>query len=329
MLDAAAPPILKVANLKMYFPIFRGVFRSKVGEVKAVDDISFEISEGETLGLVGESGCGKSSAGRAILRLYDVTAGSIELQGQEIAGLQGDALRRLRPEMQMIFQDPQASLNPRMTVASIIAEPLDEHQNLSKNDRMGRVFELMDAVGLNRDFANRFPHEFSGGQRQRIGIARALALNPKFIVCDEPIAALDVSIQAQVVNLLEDLQEKLGLTYLFISHDLSMVRHLANRVAVMYLGKIVELAPRDLLYNDPKHPYTEALLSAVPEPDPSNDQREGRIILEGDVPSPSNPPEGCNFCTRCPRVMNICREETPEFRILNDGRHVACHLMNQ
>ena len=328
MLDATPTPILKVENLKMYFPIFQGVFRSQVGEVKAVDDVSFTINAGETLGLVGESGCGKSSAGRAILRLYDVTAGSIELDGQEIADLKGDALRRLRPEMQMIFQDPQASLNPRMTVASIIAEPLDEHQKLGKSARMGRVFELMDAVGLNRDFANRFPHEFSGGQRQRIGIARALALNPKFIVCDEPIAALDVSIQAQVVNLLEDLQEKLGLTYLFISHDLSMVRHLATRVAVMYLGKIVELAPRDLLYNDPKHPYTEALLSAVPEPDPARDHSRERIILEGDVPSPAHPPEGCNFCTRCPRVMDICKKETPEFKQLEDGRHIACHLLN-
>lgn len=327
MLDSRTPPILKVSGLKMYFPIYQGVFRRHVGNVKAVDDISFEIHQGETLGLVGESGCGKSSAGRAILRLYDVTAGSIELDGTEIATLQGDDLRRLRPEMQMIFQDPQASLNPRMTVASIIAEPLDEHRKITKSERMARVFELMDAVGLNRDFANRFPHEFSGGQRQRIGIARALALNPKFIVCDEPIAALDVSIQAQVVNLLEDLQEKLGLTYLFISHDLSMVRHLATRVAVMYLGKVVELAPRDALYEDPKHPYTQALLSAVPEPDPSLENTRERIILQGDVPSPSNPPKGCNFCTRCPQVMDICKKETPEFKRLDDGRFVACHLM--
>lgn len=329
MLDDAKAPILKVENLKMYFPIYKGVFRRQVGEVKAVDDLSFTIQQGETLGLVGESGCGKSSAGRAILRLYDVTGGSIKLNGQEIADLQGDELRRLRPEMQMIFQDPQASLNPRMMVASIIAEPLDEHRDLTKKQRMERVFELMDAVGLNRDFANRFPHEFSGGQRQRIGIARALALNPKFIVCDEPIAALDVSIQAQVVNLLEDLQEKLGLTYLFISHDLSMVRHLATRVAVMYLGKVVELATRDQLYGDPKHPYTEALLSAVPEPDPSLENSRDRIILQGDVPSPSNPPPGCNFSTRCPRVMDICKRDIPEFKQLSDGRHVACHLMDQ
>jgi len=328
MLDDVKSPILKVDGLKMYFPIYKGVFRRHVGDVKAVDDISFEIFEGETLGLVGESGCGKSSAGRAVLRLYDVTAGSIELEGTQIAKLQGDALRRLRPEMQMIFQDPQASLNPRMTVASIIAEPLDEHRKLGKSERMARVFELMDAVGLNRDFANRFPHEFSGGQRQRIGIARALALNPKFIVCDEPIAALDVSIQAQVVNLLEDLQEKMGLTYLFISHDLSMVRHLATRVAVMYLGKVVELAPRDALYETPLHPYTQALLSAVPEPDPSLENTRERIILQGDVPSPSNPPEGCNFCTRCPKVMEICKKDVPEFRNLGDGRYAACHLIS-
>jgi len=328
MLDNVKSPILKVDGLKMYFPIYKGVFRRHVGDVKAVDDISFEIFEGETLGLVGESGCGKSSAGRAVLRLYDVTAGSIELEGTQIATLQGDALRRLRPEMQMIFQDPQASLNPRMTVASIIAEPLDEHRKLGKSERMARVFELMDAVGLNRDFANRFPHEFSGGQRQRIGIARALALNPKFIVCDEPIAALDVSIQAQVVNLLEDLQEKMGLTYLFISHDLSMVRHLATRVAVMYLGKVVELAPRDALYENPLHPYTQALLSAVPEPDPSLENTRERIILQGDVPSPSNPPQGCNFCTRCPKVMDICKKDVPEFRNLGDGRYVACHLIS-
>ncbi|MFT4717213.1 MAG: oligopeptide transport system ATP-binding protein, partial [Paracoccaceae bacterium] len=257
----------------------------------------------------------------------DVTAGTIKLNGVEIADMQGDELRRQRPDMQMIFQDPQASLNPRMTVGAIISEPLHEHRSLNKGETQARVFELLDAVGLSRDFINRFPHEFSGGQRQRIGIARALALNPKFIVCDEPIAALDVSIQAQVVNLLEDLQEKLGLTYLFISHDLSMVRHLATRVAVMYLGKIVELAPRDLLYSDPQHPYTQALLSAVPEPDPSAESGRDRIILEGDVPSPANPPKGCNFCTRCPQVMDICKEIVPEFKPLADGRHVACHLM--
>ena len=327
MPNDSSKALVRVDGLKMYFPIYKGIMRRKAGDVKAVDDVSFDIYAGETLGLVGESGCGKSSAGRAILRRYDITAGSIQIDGMEIAALQGDELRQLRPMMQMIFQDPQASLNPRMTVASIIAEPLDEHQQLSKKERMLRVFELMDAVGLDRNFANRFPHEFSGGQRQRIGIARALALNPKFIVCDEPIAALDVSIQAQVVNLLEDLQDRLGLTYLFISHDLSMVRHLATRVAVMYLGKVVELAARDLLYNDPKHPYTEALLSAVPEPDPAREKTRNRILLEGDVPSPSTPPSGCNFCTRCPQVMAICRRETPEFKQLDDGRYAACHLL--
>ena len=327
MLDKGTTPILKVQNLKMYFPIYKGIMRRHVGNVMAVDDISFEINPGETLGLVGESGCGKSSAGRAILRLYDITGGSIQLEGIEISTMKGDALRRLRPEMQMIFQDPQASLNPRMTVGAIIAEPLNEHKNLTKAETQARVNELMDAVGLSRDFTKRFPHEFSGGQRQRIGIARALALNPKFIVCDEPIAALDVSIQAQVVNLLEELQERLGLTYLFISHDLSMVRHIADRVAVMYLGKIVELAGRDQLYDSPQHPYTQALLSAVPEPDPSVESTRKRILLEGDVPSPANPPKGCNFSTRCPRVMDICKIDVPEFKQLTDGRYVACHLM--
>lgn len=327
MLDKSTTPILKVQNLKMYFPIYKGIMRRHVGNVMAVDDISFEINPGETLGLVGESGCGKSSAGRAILRLYDITGGSIQLEGIEISTMKGDALRRLRPEMQMIFQDPQASLNPRMTVGAIIAEPLNEHKKLTKAKTRARVNELMDAVGLSRDFTKRFPHEFSGGQRQRIGIARALALNPKFIVCDEPIAALDVSIQAQVVNLLEELQERLGLTYLFISHDLSMVRHIADRVAVMYLGKIVELAGRDQLYDSPQHPYTQALLSAVPEPDPSVESTRQRILLEGDVPSPANPPKGCNFSTRCPRVMDICKIDVPEFKKLADGRYVACHLM--
>ena len=320
--------LVSVSGLKMYFPIHSGVLRRHTGDVKAVDDVSFDIIEGETLGLVGESGCGKSTCGRAVLRLYDPTAGSIRVDGQEISKSTQSALRKMRPVMQMVFQDPQASLNPRMTVADIIGEPLLEHTRKSKAERLDRIYELMDAVGLNRDFANRYPHEFSGGQRQRIGIARALALNPKFIVCDEPIAALDVSIQAQVVNLLEDLQEQFGLTYLFISHDLSMVRHIADRVAVMYLGKIVELAPRDGLYGSPKHPYTEALLSAVPEPDPTAHDTAQRVILQGDVPSPSNPPKGCNFCTRCPKVMDICRQTDPEFREVEPGRFVACHLYN-
>jgi len=319
-------PLLQVHNLTMHFPILKGVIRRKVGVIKAVDGIDFDIHKGETLGLVGESGCGKSTAGRAILRLCTPTAGQILFGGQDLAKLSGRALRRMRPRMQMIFQDPQASLNPRMTVASIIAEPLDEHLAIRGPERKARVQELLDAVGMNPRFANRYPHEFSGGQRQRIGIARALALNPDFIVCDEPIAALDVSIQAQVVNLLEDLQEKLGLTYLFISHDLSMVRHIADRVAVMYLGKIVELAPRDALYSDPRHPYTKAPLSAVPIPNPAVEAQRKRIILTGDVPSPARPPSGCRFRTRCPVAVDKCRTVDPVWRRLGDGRHVACHL---
>jgi oligopeptide transport system ATP-binding protein len=325
--EVQGKPLVEVKNLKMYFPIYKGILRRKVGEVKAVDDVSFTVHEGETLGLVGESGCGKSTCGRAILRLYDPTDGSVVLDGTDIASLNTDDLRQMRTEMQMIFQDPQASLNPKMTVERIISEPLIEHRKeMTSQQRSDRVAELMDAVGLNRTFANRYPHEFSGGQRQRIGIARALALSPRFIVCDEPIAALDVSIQAQVVNLLEDLQQKMGLTYLFISHDLSMVRHLATRVAVMYLGQIMELAPSDALYSDPKHPYTKALLSAVPEPDPREESRRDRIILQGDVPSPANPPQGCNFCTRCPVAQPICSQETPEWREITPGRYVSCHF---
>lgn len=311
----------------MYFPIHVGLFRRHLGDVKAVDDVSFDIYEGETLGLVGESGCGKSTCGRALLRLYEVTGGSVVIDGVDVATLSQEGLRQIRPKMQMVFQDPQASLNPRMTLAAIIGEPLVEHTTLGKAERLNRVYELMDQVGLNRSFANRYPHEFSGGQRQRIGIARALALNPQFIVCDEPIAALDVSIQAQVVNLLEDLQDRLGLTYLFISHDLSMVRHIADRVAVMYLGQIAELSPRDDLYANPLHPYAKALLSAVPEPDPSLEGTRQRIILKGDVPSPANPPKGCNFCTRCPQVQPVCREVQPELIEVMPGRHVACHFV--
>ena len=324
-----ARPLLSVAGLKMYFPVYQGVLRREVGQIKAVDDVSFDIAEGETLGLVGESGCGKSTTGRAILRLYEPTDGAVVLEGRDIARLEGGALRALRPKMQMIFQDPQASLNPRMTVGSIIAEPLDEHARLTKAERRARVLELMDAVGLNRGFANRYPHEFSGGQRQRIGIARALALNPKFIVCDEPIAALDVSIQAQVVNLLEDLQEKFRLTYLFISHDLSMVRHLATRVAVMYLGRLAEIAPSDALYSRPLHPYTEALISAVPSPDPEVEARRKRIILKGDVPSPANPPKGCVFNTRCPKVFDRCYVDVPALVERAPGHRAACHLHDQ
>ncbi|MBC7156440.1 MAG: ABC transporter ATP-binding protein [Rhodobacteraceae bacterium] len=324
--NGAPRKLVEVRGLKMYFPIHAGLLRRKVGDVKAVDDVSFDIHEGETLGVVGESGCGKTTCGRAVLRLYDVTDGSIRIDGHEIASAGPEQLRRMRPIMQMVFQDPQASLNPRMTVAAIIGEPLDEHASLTRAGRLARIYELMDQVGLNRNFANRYPHEFSGGQRQRIGIARALALNPRFIVCDEPIAALDVSIQAQVVNLLEELQDRLGLTYMFISHDLSMVRHIADRVAVMYLGKIVEVQPCDTLYTRPLHPYTEALLSAVPDPDPEIDEKVQRIILRGDVPSPANPPPGCNFSTRCPKAMEICRRLDPAFAEVAPGRFVACHL---
>ncbi len=322
-------PLVQVKDLKMHFPIQSGLLRRQTGAVKAVDGVSFDIYPGETLGLVGESGCGKSTCGRAVLRLYDITGGTITVDGDEIGDVPQASLRSKRPTMQMVFQDPQASLNPRMTVQAIIQEPLDEHTKLSKKEKAEKVYELMDAVGLNRRFAARYPHAFSGGQRQRIGIARALALNPKFIVCDEPIAALDVSIQAQVVNLLEDLQKQFGLTFLFISHDLSMVRHIATRVAVMYLGKIVELAEREALYADPLHPYTKALLSAVPEPDPVLHDSAERQILTGDVPSPSNPPLGCNFCTRCPAVMEICHEKDPEYKEVLPGRFVACHHYNQ
>lgn len=327
MSETSAAPLVSIEGLKMYFPIHAGLFRRHVGDIKAVDDISLEIFEGETLGLVGESGCGKSTVGRATLRLYDITAGSITIDGTNTSKINQADLRRFRPRMQMIFQDPQGSLNPRMNVADIVGEPLDEHLSLSGEERLARIHELLDAVGLNRSFANRYPHEFSGGQRQRIGIARALALNPRFIVCDEPISALDVSIQAQVVNLLEDLQKKFGLTYLFISHDLSMVHHIANRVAVMYLGKIVELAPRDQLFNSPLHPYTQALLSAVPEPNPARQNTRVHIVLKGDVPSPSDPPAGCNFCTRCPKAIDICHHLEPATIEIEPGRFAACHLL--
>ena len=321
-----ATPLLAVENLTKHFPIMQGVFRRQVGTVKAVDGLDFEIRERETLGLVGESGCGKSTAGRVILRLYDATAGRIVFRGADITAIEGERLRRLRPRMQMIFQDPQDSLNPRMTVGSIVGEPLLEHRAAEGRALRDRVEELLDAVGLDPGFTNRYPHEFSGGQRQRIGVARALALNPEFIVCDEPIAALDVSIQAQVVNLLEDLQERLGLTYLFISHDLSMIRHIADRVAVMYLGKIVELASSDVLYREPLHPYTRALLSAVPIHDPELEARRERVILSGDVPSPADPPAGCRFSTRCPMAEPECSAHEPEWRELRPGHRVACHF---
>jgi len=318
--------LVRVEGLKKYFPITRGiVFSHHVGDIKAVDDISFHIFRGETLGLVGESGCGKTTAGRTIVRLYRPTAGSVYYADQDLAELSGSALRHMRRKVQMIFQDPYASLNPRMTVGAIVGEPLEIHRVASGKAMRERVEELLDLVGLNPYFSNRYPHEFSGGQRQRIGIARALALDPEFIVCDEPISALDVSIQAQVVNLLEELQERLGLTYLFIAHDLSMVRHISNRVAVMYLGKIVELSDRNTLHNNPLHPYTQALLSAVPIPDPVVEEKRQRIILEGDVPSPAHPPKGCNFNTRCPVVIDVCREVDPAFVEIVPGHYCACH----
>ena len=318
--------LVEVKDLKKYFPITRGIiFQRHVGDIKAVDGISFHIRQGETLGLVGESGCGKSTTGRTILQLYRPTAGEVYFEGEDLTALKGNALRRMRQRMQMIFQDPYASLNPRMTVGSIVGEPLEVHGVARGVEKRERVQELLRLVGLNPYFVNRYPHEFSGGQRQRIGVARALALNPSFIVCDEPISSLDVSIQAQVVNLLEDLQEQFGLTYLFIAHDLSMVRHISDRVAVMYLGKVVELTDRDSLYENPLHPYTQALLSAVPIPDPIVEERRQRIILEGDVPSPANPPQGCNFNTRCPVAMDICHQEEPEFKEVEDGHWVACY----
>jgi oligopeptide transport system ATP-binding protein len=319
-------PLLRVDDLSVHFPVYSGLLRRQTGVIRAVDGVSFAVRKGATLGVVGESGCGKSTTGRAILRLYEPTTGRIWFEGKDLAHLKGSALRAVRPRLQMIFQDPQACLNPRMTVGSIIAEPLDEHQRLRPAERRDRVEALLDAVGMNPQFADRYPHEFSGGQRQRIGIARALALNPSLIVCDEPIAALDVSIQAQVVNLLENLQEQFGLTYVFISHDLGMVRHIATEVAVMYLGTIVELAPRAALYGSPRHPYTQALLSAAPIPNPRIEATRQRIILKGDPPSPANPPSGCRFRTRCPVAQPRCAEEAPAFRKLDDGRHVACHF---
>ena len=319
--------LVRVDNLKKYFPINRGIIIQRhVGDIKAVDGITFNIHRGETLGLVGESGCGKSTTGRAILQLYRPTAGNVFFEGDNLVEMKGERLRQQRRQMQMIYQDPYASLDPRMTVGNIVGEPLQVHKVAAGKARQDRVQELLKVVGLNPYFINRYPHEFSGGQRQRIGVARSLALNPSFIVCDEPISALDVSIQAQVVNLLEDLQADMGLTYLFIAHDLSMVRHISDRVAVMYLGKIVELTDRDTLYAEPQHPYTEALLSAVPIPDPVVEEERQRVILEGDVPSPANPPEGCNFNTRCPKVMRVCHEQEPEFKEIAPGHWCACHL---
>ncbi len=313
--------ILEVKNLKKYF---------KVGNkdiLKAVDNVSFAIKEGETLGLVGESGCGKTTCGRTVIGLYDKTDGEIFYKGKSIDGLKGKEKKSFNKEVQIIFQDPYASLNPRMTVADIISEGIDIHGLAkSKEDRDKRIYELLEQVGLNKEHANRFVHEFSGGQRQRIGIARALAVEPKFILCDEPISALDVSIQAQIANLLIKLQKELGLTYLFIAHDLSMVKHISDRVAVMYLGSMVELAESEVLFNNPKHPYTEALMSAIPIADPDVEESRQRIMLEGDVPSPINTPKGCKFQGRCSKCMEICKKETPEFKEIEKGHFVACHL---
>lgn len=318
--------LLEVKNLKMYFPVTSGVlFQRKVADVKAVDDVSFFIRKGETLGLVGESGCGKTTTGRCILQLYKATAGEIWFDGQNLNELDGKSMRAMRRRIQVIFQDPYGSLNPRMTCGDIVGEPLIVHKLTSgKGEYRDKVSDLLQTVGLNPYMADRYPHEFSGGQRQRIGIARALAVNPSFIVADEPVSALDVSIQAQVINLLEELQDKFDLTYLFIAHDLSVVRHISDRVAVMYLGHIVEVANRQELYDNPLHPYTKALLSAVPIPDPVIEAERERIILTGDVPSPMNPPEGCVFHTRCPVMTDDCRLEMPQLREVSSEHWVSC-----
>jgi oligopeptide transport system ATP-binding protein len=318
--------LVDVKDLVKHFPIYHGLLRRQIGAVRAVDGISFKVLRGETLGLVGESGCGKTTAGRTLLQLYRPTSGDVEFDGVNLVEARGTTLRKMRRKMQIIFQDPYASLNPRMTVGQIVGEPLIVHHVANGKDVAERVDELLRLVGLNPSYVNRFPHEFSGGQRQRIGLARALALQPAFVVCDEPISALDVSIQAQVVNLLEELQEQFHLTYLFIAHDLSMVRHISDRVAVMYLGVIVEIASRDDIYQLPLHPYTQALLSAVPIPDPFAEAERRRVILEGDVPSPINPPSGCRFRTRCPIAKPECAESRPEFRELKPGHFVACHF---
>ncbi|MDZ4719215.1 MAG: dipeptide ABC transporter ATP-binding protein [Roseiflexaceae bacterium] len=329
-IGTSTPDLLQVRDLKMYFPVMRGiVLQRQVGAVKAVDGLNFSIKKGETLGLVGESGCGKSTTGRAILQLHKPTAGEVIFQdngqSRDLVKLQGEEMRKMRRKVQMIFQDPYASLNPRMTVGDIIGEPIRVHGLRNGQAAVReRVQDLLALVGLNPYFINRYPHEFSGGQRQRIGIARALAVEPEFVVCDEPVSALDVSIQAQVLNLLEDLQQKLGLTYLFIAHGLSVVKHISNRVAVMYLGKMVELADGPKLYSMPMHPYTQALLSAVPIPDPKIEKQRKRIILEGDVPSPLNPPTGCRFHTRCPIAIDRCKQEEPPFQDYGGGHFAAC-----
>jgi len=324
----AREPLIRLEGIKKYFPITRGIiFQKHIGDVHAVDGVDLEVYPGETLGLVGETGCGKSTLARVVMRLFKPTEGKLYFEGQDISDLKGKELRELRRNLQMIFQDPFASLDPRKTVGTIISEPFRIHKTVPKDKIKGEVQELMELVGLNPEHYNRFPHAFSGGQRQRIGVARALALKPKLIVCDEPVSALDVSIQAQIINLLEDLQEELNLTYLFIAHDLSIVKHVSDRVAVMYLGRIVEMAPGDGLYLNPKHPYTGALLSAVAVSDPRLASQKKRIILEGDVPSPIDPPSGCRFHPRCPRAQfPTCREEDPQLESFHEGQVAACHF---
>jgi oligopeptide transport system ATP-binding protein len=321
-------PLLQIRELKVHFPIYKGLlFHRQTGWIKAVDGLNFDIYPGETLGLVGESGCGKSTTGLAILQMLRPTSGDVYFQNINLTQLADEPLRQMRQQMQMVFQNPYASLNPRMNIGDILGEPLDIFGIPEGQTRLERIVHLLEMVGLRPEFAYRYPHEFSGGQRQRIVIARALALNPAFIVCDEPIAALDVSIQAQIVNLLQDLQANLGLTYLFISHDLSAVRHVSDRIAVMYLGKVVELADRQTLYSNPLHPYTQALLSAVPIPDPALEATRQRIVLQGDVPSPVSPPRGCRFHTRCPIAQDICRQEPePLFQEVADSHYIACHM---
>lgn len=321
--------LLEVKNLKKHFVSKHGLLAQHTTRVQAVDGVSFKIRRGETLGLVGESGCGKSTTGRTIIRLYDVTDGEVIFDGKDISKISQSEMRHYRKRIQMIFQDPYASLNSRMTVGDIIGEPLDIHKIAQGEERQKIIWNLLERVGLNKEHANRYPHEFSGGQRQRIGIARALAVNPDFIICDEPISALDVSIQAQVVNMLEDLQKELGLTYLFIAHDLSMVKHISDRIGVMYLGKMVELADSNELYDSPNHPYTQALLSAIPIPDPDVTKAAKRIVLQGDVPSPINPPSGCRFRTRCQYAMDICKQVEPEFKEIAPNHFSACHLNNK